>query len=167
MTASNGKHPQPSASHSTRAHREAFLAAFAKCGLLGEAARAAGVNRSTVWRWRQDDEEFAKAFDVAEQESFELLVNEARRRGIEGYDEYVVTGKGLVFGEDGKPLLQRRFSDGLLKFLIERREGKPVQTIEHKGELTKPDDLKPQYVAEVLRELDRLGSLAPREDSAV
>jgi hypothetical protein len=145
----------------TEAKKAAFLLAFADCGVITIAARAAKVDRRQVFTWRQDDEQFAKAFDEAEESAHLALIAEARRRAADGYSEYVVSGGRLVNGPDGTPLLQTKYSDHLLKFLIELRQGKPTQRVEHTGD--KPGDVKPAYVAAVLQELDRRRGLPPGE----
>jgi hypothetical protein len=151
----------------TSTRKTAFLDALRITGIMAAAAKASKIDRSQVWRWRRDDEEFAKAYDEAEETSHEMLVNEARRRAEQGVDEYVVSAGRLVMDPEHptQPLKQRRYSDQLIKFLIERREGKPLQRVEHSGDLAKPKELAPAYVAEVLTELNRRDALAPGENS--
>ncbi|WP_310533152.1 hypothetical protein [Novosphingobium sp.] len=47
---------------------------------MSDAARVAGIGRSTAYDWRADDPEFAKAWDDAEQEAADKLEAEAWRR---------------------------------------------------------------------------------------
>ncbi|MFC2032745.1 IS630 transposase-related protein, partial [Chloroflexota bacterium] len=43
--------------------KRAFLEAYIKTGNITEASRVAGVDRVTSWRWRKEDEQYAKAFE--------------------------------------------------------------------------------------------------------
>jgi len=140
--------------------KAAFLVNYAEMGLITPAAEAAGISRRQVFNWRKDDEEFSKAFDEAEEAALDVLLQEARRRAKEGYDEYVVSAGKLITMPDGTPRLQKRFSDGLMKLLIEMKTGKPVQRLEHSGSIEgKPKELAPEYLARVLAELNSRGAL--------
>jgi len=54
--------------------KEIFLREFAKWGRMGEAAAAAGVGTLTVRRHMEEDEEFAEAFLMQEQEYQDKLI---------------------------------------------------------------------------------------------
>lgn len=69
---------------------KAFLAALAVDGVLSYAAQAAGVDRSTVFRLRQEDAEFDAACKDAMEQAADALEREARRRAIEGVREPVI-----------------------------------------------------------------------------
>jgi hypothetical protein len=98
----------------TRLWTDAFLAALAECGILSQAAEAAGVDRATVWRRRQDDAEFAKACDEAVDMAADKLEAEARRRAVEGVEEPVYQGGQLI----GTKTV---YSDSLLALLLKGR----------------------------------------------
>jgi hypothetical protein len=98
----------------TRLWTDAFLAALAECGILSQAAEAAGVDRATVWRRRQDDAEFAKACDEAIDMAADKLEGEARRRALEGVEEPVYQGGQLI----GTKTV---YSDSLLALLLKGR----------------------------------------------
>lgn len=98
----------------TRLWTDAFLAALAECGILSQAAEAAGVDRATVWRRRQDDEAFAKACDEAIDMAADKLEGEARRRALEGVEEPVYQGGQLI----GTKTV---YSDSLLALLLKGR----------------------------------------------
>ena len=57
---------------------------------MGEAAKRAGVHRTTVWRRRQDDEEFAERWDDVLEHSTEVLEQIAVRRAAESSDQLLM-----------------------------------------------------------------------------
>lgn len=67
---------------------------------------------------KREDEEFAEAWKAAMDQAVDTLEAEAWRRGRDGYDEYVTCKDGLVLDREGKPVLQRRYSDSLLTTLL-------------------------------------------------
>ena len=77
-------------------------------------ARAIGASRRTLYNWRDRDEQFAAEWADALEEATDALEAEARRRAVEGVEEYVTCKDGLVRDEKGNPVMQRRYSDGLL-----------------------------------------------------
>lgn len=105
---------------------------------VSEAARAAGVDRSTPYHWATDDPEFKAAWDVAEQEAIDRLEAEAWRRAVDGVEEYVTSGGRLLRDDDGSPLLQRRHSDTLMTTLLKAHRPekyKERREVEHSGEI--------------------------------
>ncbi len=75
----------------TRATRKKrFLAALAAGHSVKTAADAAGIARQTVYRWRQEDEDFARAWDDAVEDGTDLLEDEALRRALEGSDTMLI-----------------------------------------------------------------------------
>ena len=66
------------------ARQQAFLAAYAICGVVSEAADAASTTRATVYRWRDEDDEFAEAFADAHEvytDSLETVASTRARGG--------------------------------------------------------------------------------------
>lgn len=104
----------------------AFLAALAEVGVLTQAAQAAGVDRSTVFRRRQDDPEFDAACVDAMEQAADKLEREARRRAVEGVEEPVYQGGKLV----GTKLV---YSDALLSLLL---KGRRKQVFAERTEIT-------------------------------
>lgn len=96
---------------------DAFLAHLAETGILSDAAAAAGVDRSNVFRRRQDDPEFAQAVEQAIDMAADKLEAEARRRALEGVEEPVYQGGQLVG-------TKRVYSDALLALLLKGRRKK-------------------------------------------
>jgi AcrR family transcriptional regulator len=108
---------------------DAFLAHLAECGVLTDAAAAAGVDRSTVFRRRQDDEEFDAAVRDAMEAAADKLEREARRRALEGVEEPVYQGGQLV----GTKTV---YSDSLLALLL---KGRRKQVFAERVEQTGPN----------------------------
>ena len=67
-----------------------FLKAHEGGATVAEAARCAGIHRSTVYRWREQDPEFAMAWDEARQKLVEDLEMEAYKRAIDGSDRMLI-----------------------------------------------------------------------------
>jgi hypothetical protein len=66
---------------STLSHaRAVFLASLAKTCQIARSARAAKVDRSTVYLWRKSDPEFAKAWDLALEQAADMLEDVAVQR---------------------------------------------------------------------------------------
>lgn len=70
--------------------KKAFIAAFAELGIVGHAAKAAGVHRVTVYDWLEHDEQFAIEYRHAELAATESLEREAVRRAIAGSDTMLI-----------------------------------------------------------------------------
>jgi len=81
---------QSPARKARRDWRPAFLAAFAEAGSVATACRAAGINRSTVYRERQRDEQFAVAWADTEEGVTDMLEAEALRRAMDGSDRLLM-----------------------------------------------------------------------------
>ncbi len=95
----------------------AFLATLAETGNVTRAAGAIGCGRSTVYEWREADDDFAKAWERAMRIATYGLEDEARRRAEEGVDEPVFY-QGIECGT------VRKYSDTLLIFLLKARDPK-------------------------------------------
>ncbi|WP_148707815.1 helix-turn-helix domain-containing protein [Komagataeibacter melaceti] len=103
----------------TRDARNIFIEHLRKTGNISASARHAGVSRTTVHRWRAAEPEFAERWDDAEEEGIDALEQEARRRAIEGDEEYVVSMGQLVRDpKTGEYLTTRKRSDGLMTLLL-------------------------------------------------
>jgi hypothetical protein len=91
--------------------REQFLQALAVRGNVGEACKAAGVGRSTVYEWRETDQEFAAAWQEAVDDAIDRLEAEAWRRAFDGADRPV-----LYKGEITETF--KEYSDRLMECLL-------------------------------------------------
>lgn len=106
---------------------EPFLEALRELGQVAAACRAAGVGRSLAYLHRQDDPEFAEAWDDAVQSGLDHLEEEAARRAVKGV-ERPVFHKGQPVGT------VKEYSDTLLIFLL--KGGRPEKYRDnHKVEL--------------------------------
>jgi transposase-like protein len=117
--------------------KRAYLLAFSICGNVTLAAKAAGVDRSMVYKWRNGvagrpndhgDEAFRTAETIAKEMAADRLEEEAWRRAVDGVDEPV----GFYRGEPGAWV--KRYSDTLLIFLLKGlRPEKYRERYEHSG----------------------------------
>lgn len=98
--------------------KSVFLGEFAKMGNISAAARAAGIERTTVYLWQEHDNDFAEAFKVAEIASTERLEAEAYRRAHDGVErEKRAYHDGLLVDS----YVEQHYSDTLLIFLLKAR----------------------------------------------
>ena len=68
----------------TKAQRERFLAELAVTSNVAAAARAAGLEPSSLYRFRHRDPEFARQWDEALQHSYQHLETELVRHALSG-----------------------------------------------------------------------------------
>lgn len=90
---------------------EYFLDRLRETGNVYRSALSVGLLHPAVYKQRNKDPEFARAWDEALNESVDFLVEEAKRRAYDGVDEPVFY-QGEVCGT------VRKYSDPLLMFLI-------------------------------------------------
>lgn len=152
-----------------KAQRAAFLEAYARGGRIKDAADEAGVDRTTILRWRREDPDFAKLVADAEELGTQLLEDEAYRRAFAGVEE-AVHYKGEVVDHVTK------YSDLLLIFLLKARlpkkyrdnvsvetEAKVKHEVEAKG---LSDELANEIRAKVLGVAAAAAAKAPGEEPA-
>ena len=109
--------------------REDFLEALREGASVSKAAVFAGLARSTVYRWRSEDEDFARAWDDAYESGTDNLEDEAKRRAFDGVERPVFY-KGAVVGH------VREYSDTLLMQQLNARRPEKYRTnhkVEHTG----------------------------------
>ncbi len=113
--------------HRTPAHlkKKDFLKALRTTGLVTDACKIARIGRRTPYDWAQKSEEFAEAMEAARTDGEMVLLDEvrkeARRRGIEGWDDPIVYQGQISKTKDPKtgeevPLTVRKWSDNLLMY---------------------------------------------------
>jgi hypothetical protein len=111
--------------------REKFLAALSEGYAVKYACIAAGVTRSRVYAWRDEDAGFRAAWDAALADGTETLEQEARRRAVEGTEEPIYQ-QGNLIGT------VRKYSDTLLIFLLKGRKPDTYRdnvAVDHKGKV--------------------------------
>ena len=70
--------------------RPVFLATFRQTGNVLLSCHAAGIDRSTAYRERQRNSDFAAKWESAEQDATEALEAEARRRAMNSSDVLLI-----------------------------------------------------------------------------
>lgn len=98
-------------SRMTNRARAAFLEVLRECANVSEACRRANISRNCAYDHKEADEEFRKAWEIAEAEAVDRLEKEAWRRAHDGTERPVFqTGKqvGVV----------REYSDRLMELLL-------------------------------------------------
>jgi hypothetical protein len=119
-----------------KAKQRAFLAAFETCASITKAAKAATMDRALHYDWLITDPEYLGRFEAAKTRAGEVLEDEAVRRAHDGVleplvyqgqfqyktrDKQIQREDGtveIVQEQHGKPLAIRKYSDGLLQFLL-------------------------------------------------
>src|SRR6266699_9016 len=86
-----------------------FLLSFAKRANVLHAAKAAKVQRSTIYEWLEHDEDFSFAYNQAKEDAKDVLRAEIYRRGHDGWNESVYEMGVLT-------RTVRKYSDTLLIF---------------------------------------------------
>lgn len=122
--------------------KRAFLKHFAEYGNVSAAAKAAGVERNTVYAWQERDDQFVAAFREAELVATEVLEHEARRRAVEGVENTkgIYDRQGNLMAEE----TETKYSDTLLIFLLKARA--PDKYRENRSiEVSGPNGLPIQY----------------------
>lgn len=71
-------------------HKAAFVELITSGCNFAEAAEALGIDRSTAFRWRQQDADFAQACRDAFKASVDVLKREAERRAMKGSDKLLM-----------------------------------------------------------------------------
>jgi len=102
----------------TPARQGQFLKALAETGSVATSAALAGTSRTRVYELRKADQEFAGAWEDAEEIATDRLEEEARRRAVKGVEEPLVSAGKLVRDENGQPITVTRYSDSLLLALL-------------------------------------------------
>lgn len=140
--------------------KPAYLAALRELPVLKHACEAVGIDRTTAWRTRKDDEAFAEAEREAMEEGVDRAEAEAFRRGVVGFEEPVID-KGrvayryeryevedidghksehwrMVLDDKGQPipLTVRKHSDAMLGLVL---KGRRKKVYADRTELTGPE----------------------------
>lgn len=141
---SGGERPRRAAT--TRAKKAAYLRNYATTGRIMESAYKAGVDPSSVKRWRGEDDGFVEAEGAAHDVFVEWLESVAIKRATEGVAKPVFQG-GQQVGTT------QEFSDVLLIFLMKgERPGKYRD--QAKIELTGPGGGPLRHTVSALASMD-------------
>ncbi|WP_137864044.1 MULTISPECIES: hypothetical protein [unclassified Sphingomonas] len=97
----------------TQSRTRAFLRALSETGCVRDACVRARISNTSAYRMRRRDAKFAEAWERALDRVAPMLEQAAYERAVEGWDE-IVWRNGAEFSR------KRRYSDGLLRLLIER-----------------------------------------------
>jgi len=137
--------------------RKRFLDALAAGASPTKAALAAQVSRALVYRWRQQDAQFAEAWDDAWQRGIDSLEDEAVRRGVEGTIRRIIK-------KDGSVVEMMQYSDRLLELLLKgRRPERFTQSTHHHNYSGQVDvEVKVKTVAQARQALQLEFGIKPK-----
>lgn len=137
-----------------------FLEELRKDGVVLRAADRAGIARNTAYKLRTADETFKDAWEEAEYEGSEVLINEAHRRAVEGVEKPVYQGGRLVG-------MTTEYSDTLLLALIRaKRADKYGQRIQQELTGAKGGPIEVRAI-DYRAHLAPLAPIATSEDGSV
>lgn len=115
--------PQAVAAAPLPTWRRGFLEAFCLNGNVSDACRAVGIERSTAYRAKSNDPDFAQEWATAEEIASDALLSEAWRRAVVGGRSYKFDKDGfpLRHPETQEPYYEESRSDTLLLALLKAR----------------------------------------------
>jgi hypothetical protein len=90
------KEPKPARKRSAPDWAPSFLECLADCGVIGYAAKKAGIGRTAVYQRRDSDETFAEAMATALVDLSDVLEYESWRRAKVGTDRPIYQDKRPV-----------------------------------------------------------------------
>ena len=118
----------------TNPKQRAFLIAFRETGNVRLACEAAGVGRSSHYRWLDGDPIYQEAFEEAQEDACDTLEAAAVRRAVVG----VQKPAGWYRGKAGGTITE--YSDNLLMFLLKgNRPEKYADRVELRGAMANID----------------------------
>jgi hypothetical protein len=115
--------------------KRAFLVAYSELGNVRAAARVAGISRESHYDWNARDPLYAEAYKLAREKAGDALEAAAYQRARFGVADLVLY-EGQPVTVDGKPLVKRRYSDGMVRMLLAGLN--PAKYGEKKLEITGP-----------------------------
>lgn len=97
-----------------------FLKAFSRTGIVTDAAKAAKIDRDSVYNLARRSPDFRQAMEDAREQAADMLEKEAYRRAKTGLVRKKFTGKGEAVIDPGtnEQYVEREYSDTLLIFLL-------------------------------------------------
>jgi hypothetical protein len=142
-----------------REKQKVFLDSFRELGTVSAACIAAGIGRTTAYRWRQADEDFALAWHDLEEDTTDEMEREAYRRAVEGVPE-------PVFHKGEEIATINRYSDTLLIFMLKARKPETYRErfdVNHSGKVATPE--RPDLSKLDLEEAEQLTRLLAKARS--
>ena len=95
----------------TEKRKKLFLQVLSEQANISQACRAVNIDRQTAYNAKEDDAEFAEAWDNAHEQAIDRLEAEAWRRAHDGFREPVYY--------QGEPVgYIRKYSDRLMELLL-------------------------------------------------
>ncbi len=95
------------------------MEAYAACGLIGKAAKAADCDRSSHGYWIESDPAYPERFQAAQDAANEVLEAEARRRAVDGMERMkFYKGEPILDPRTGEPYIEHEYSDRLLELAL-------------------------------------------------
>lgn len=129
--------------------RDSFLEELRLRGNVFDACQVADLTRSVAYAWRQDDADFAAAWETALDEAADRMEREAHRRAVEGVDK-------PIYHQGVRVDVVREYSDTLLIFLL--KAARPEKFRENKAiTLITPDKAADMTDEELEAELKKRG----------
>jgi hypothetical protein len=116
----------PSGRLTTARRKSLALDLLSQGHTLAYVKKILGINRVTMYRWRQDDPSFAQAYSDAMEAGTDLIEQEARRRAVEGFDRPVYQ-RGRMVG------VVRVYSDELAVMLLRDRRPEVYRDTKSQG----------------------------------
>jgi hypothetical protein len=116
-----------------------FLIELAKHGIVKLACEVSGLARSTAYKLKETDTEFADGWQNALEDAADALEAEAHRRSVEGIEKLVFQkGKAVIDPRTGEVYAERGYSDQLLLLRLkalkpDKYKDRVSQEVEHKG----------------------------------
>ena len=152
MAAKTTKRTKKNDTETTDEKRFRFLCLFSESGNVSESAKKAGLNRQYLYDFRDENPDFAEAWEECKKRAREVLKDEALRRAVKGVLEPVFY-KGKKCGS------VRKYSDSLLALLL--KGAFPDEFAERRK-----DEIAGMDGGEIVIRLARPDELTPEEQEA-
>lgn len=121
--------------------QRAFLDIYQQLGHVSNSAIAVGIARQTHYDWLETNQTYAEAYARAEKIAGDMLIDEARRRAHDGWEEPVFQN-GVMVGKITK------YDSALLTLLIKKHDPRYREKYEVTGKDGK--DLIPLGVVDAI-----------------
>ena len=128
--------PAPPENDNLTPKMQRFLAAYARCARINQAAKTAKVAKQSHYNWLEESEAYRRTFARTQAMIGDLAEDACVERAIFGVAKPVLH-QGQEVRLNGKPLYETEYSDSLLLALLRRfkPEFRERTTTEHTGSL--------------------------------